>query len=102
MLEAPGEHSRDGIGDDGDTGPAREAGEVFIDGFKAIRSPGDAIDYVKDAFGWTLEKLDGLFPRQVSDAPVPVRRFVTTGFTGDNGVEILSGLAPGEVVVLNP
>ena len=74
----------------------------IIDGLISIRDLDGAIEYGGALLTYGLEKADSLFPRRVSDDPVPVRRHVTTGFSGDNGVEIISGLSPGDKVVMNP
>jgi len=99
MGGAPGAESGEGQAEDLSLLSARE---VFIDGFTAIQSPDEAFGYVQTAFGWSLLKLDGLFPKRENDAPVPVRKIVKTGFSGENGVEILEGLSQGDMVVLNP
>ena len=77
-------------------------GGYIVSGFASIDSVGGAVEYFKTLFDLALEKLDGLFPRRVSTTPVPVRHSIETGFNGDNGIEIISGLAPGDSVVLNP
>ena len=104
LPDAAGDGADDASGDakgfSGDDGP--DIGLYIVDGFSSIEDINGAIAYVKTLFGMTLEKLDGLFPERVSEAPVPVKHPVETGFYGDNGVEIIAGLAPDEVVVLNP
>ena len=81
---------------------AGEATEFDITAIVNIRDIDGAVEYGKNLLAFSLEKLDGLFPQRVSDAPVPVRRPVIAGFAGDNGVEIKSGLIKGDKVVLNP
>ena len=79
-----------------------EARAVFADNLSTVKKPGDAVDYLKNILGWILEKIDGLFPKEENVRPIPVKQPVVTGFAGDNGTEIVSGLAAGDMAVLNP
>jgi len=76
--------------------------EYAVGEFQNIDNLEDALNYLKALFDLSLVKLDSLFPQPESDAQIPVRRRVEVGFDGDNGVQILSGLSPGDKVVLNP
>jgi len=78
------------------------AASKLFDGYIDVKNLDGALEYIQTVFGRTLDRLDGLFPQAESAELAPVRVFVTTGFYGDNGVEILSGAEPGDMVVLNP
>jgi multidrug efflux pump subunit AcrA (membrane-fusion protein) len=106
ILSEPGVETDD-AGNEKDRNGGGEAAKngvefTIVGGFKEISDADGAVRYVQTLFGIGLEKLDSLFPQRISNDPVLIKRPVITGFSGDNGVEILSGLKLGETVVLNP